>query len=398
MFLRPLLARNRALLEAAVTLHQAGAIPANACVLDLDAIETNARTMAAEAGRLGLSLFAMTKQIGRNPPAMDAIRRGGIDRFVAVDMVCARAITRAGHRLAHLGHLSQVPRHEAAEGAAMRPDFWTVFNEEKAGEAAAAAHAAGREQPLLARLWDGGDRFYDGHEGGFPAAGVTELADRIDALAGARFAGITTFPAMLFDAAAGAVRPTPNLTTLRRAAEALAAAGRRDIAINAPGTTSAAVMADLAAAGTTQIEPGHGLTGTTPLHAVRDDLPETPAVLYLSEVSHIHQGTAFAFGGGLYVDPVFADYPVSALVGPDPETALSQRVRATIPAPSAIDYYGKLHPEPDQRVRPGDTVIYGFRQQAFFRRPFIVPVAGIASGRPEVRGIWSVEGREAHFG
>ena len=42
----------------------------------------------------------------------------------------------------------------------------------------------------------------------------------------------------------------------------------------------------LAAAGATQIEPGHGLTGTTPLHAV-EDLPETPAVVYLSEVSHL---------------------------------------------------------------------------------------------------------------
>ena len=72
-------------------------------------------------------------------------------------------------------------------------------------------------------------------------------------------------------------RPTPNLATLERAAEALARAGRGGIEINAPGTTSSAVLAALAEAGATQVEPGHGLHGTTPLHAL-EDLPELPAV------------------------------------------------------------------------------------------------------------------------
>jgi predicted amino acid racemase len=37
---------------------------------------------------------------------------------------------------------------------------------------------------------------------------------------------------------------------------------------------------------------GHGLTGTTPLHAVRDE-PEPPAALYISEISHHHGGRAY---------------------------------------------------------------------------------------------------------
>ena len=298
MFLKALRTRNRAFLEAAVALHQAGRVPAGAYLLDLDTMTGNAQLMSAEAGRLGLDVLAMTKQIGRNPPALNALRAGGIDRFVAVDMACARPICAHGHRLAHLGHLCQIPRHEAAEAAAMRPDYWTVFNEEKAAEAAEAAGAQGHEQALIARIQTPGDTFYSGHEGGFDAGAVEAVADVLDRTPGGRFAGLTTFPALLFDEGSGEARPTPNLATLHAAASRLAREGRQDIVINAPGTTSAHVMAALADGGATQVEPGHGLTGTTPLHA-RTELPERPAMLYLTEVSHFHQGRAYCFGGGL---------------------------------------------------------------------------------------------------
>ena len=381
MFLKALQARNRAFLEAAVVLHQAGRVPAGAYLLDLDTMTENAQLMSAEAGRLGLDVLAMTKQIGRNPPALDALKAGGIDRFVAVDMACARPIHAHGHRLAHLGHLCQIPRHEAAEAAAMRPDYWTVFNEEKAAEAAQAAGAQGHEQALLARIQAPGDTFYSGHEGGFDAGAVEAVADVLDRTPGGRFAGLTTFPALLFDERLGRSPPdAQSCTTLHAAASRLARQGRQDIVINAPGTTSAHVMAALADGGATQVEPGHGLTGTTPLHA-RTELPERPAMLYLTEVSHFHRGRAYCFGGGLYIDPVFAPYPLKALAGPDPEAALAQEVDAATPDPAMIDYYGQLLPEPDQHVAVGDTVIFGFRAQAFFTRAVIVPIAGV-SKRP----------------
>ena len=396
MFLKALQARNRAFLEAAVALHRAGRVPAGAYLLDLDTMTENARAMSAEAARLGLDVLAMTKQIGRNPPALDALKAGGIDRFVAVDMTCARPIHANGHRLAHIGHLGQIPRHEAAEAAAMRADYWTVFNEEKAAEAAQAADAQGHEQALIARIQAPGDTFYSGHEGGFSADAVEAVADALDSTPGGRFAGLTTFPALLFDEGAGEARPTPNLATLHAAALRLGRQGRRDIVINAPGTTSARTMAALADGGATQVEPGHGLTGTTPLHA-RTDLPERPAMLYLTEVSHFHQGRAYCFGGGLYIDPVFDPYPLKALVGPDPEAVLAQEVDAATPDPAMIDYYGQLMPEPHQRVAVGDTVIFGFRAQAFFTRAVIVPIAGVASGRPEARGAWATDGRPASW-
>ncbi len=321
MFLDVLRRRNPALIEQAIALHQAGRIPANSYVIDLDAVAANARAIAEAARPLGLKVFAMTKQMGRNGDFCASVRRGGIEAAVAVDMECARACHRAGLRIGHLGHLVQIPRAEADTAAGFAPEYWTVFDRDKARQASDAAARHGRRQALLARIQAPGDTFYTGHEGGFDAdSELAEAADYIDGLAGARFAGITTFPALLFDVATRTVAPTHNLRTLERAAAALARGGRRGIEINAPGTTSVAVLAALAGAGATQVEPGHGLTGMTPLHAT-ETLPEVPAVVYVTEVSHLHGGRGYCFGGGLYIDPVFPDYTPRAIVAAEPTTA-----------------------------------------------------------------------------
>src|SRR3954454_5747365 len=235
MFLDPIRRRNPKLIEQAIALHQSGKIPANSYVIDLDAVEANAQMIEEEARRLGLKVFAMTKQMGRSPSFCKALARGGIGKAVAVDMQCAHACDRAGLAIGHIGHLVQIPRAEAGAAAALAPDYWTVFNVEKAREAAQASKQGGRTQSLLARIQSEGDVFYRGHEGGFEARDILEVAERIEALDGARFAGITTFPALLFDVAKGMTAPTPNLATIHRAAEALAKSGRRNIEINAPG-------------------------------------------------------------------------------------------------------------------------------------------------------------------
>ena len=396
MFLKSLVQRNRSFIEAAVALHQAGEIPANSYVLDLDTMQANARIMAEEAARLGLKIYAMSKQFGRNPAAFHALAAGGIDSYVAVDMACARPIHAAGYRVGHIGHLVQIPQAESLAAAQMRPDYWTVFSYEKAKEVSEASGQVGHTQPLLARIFAGGDTFYMGHEGGFQAEDIVEVADVFDDLPNAGFAGITTFPALLFDPETNEVSPTPNLKTLENAAEALRAVGWEQIEINAPGTTSSKVMAALAAAGTTQVEPGHGLTGSTPLHAVRE-LPENPAMLYLSEIAHVYNEKPYCFGGGLYIDPVFPPYDVQALVGADPDTALNNAVTATLPPPSAIDYYGILDQNKGRPVRAGDTVIFGFRAQAFVTRAYVVPISGISKGEPSVEGVWTPRGQRTEW-
>ncbi|MCV7255814.1 alanine racemase [Mycobacterium hackensackense] len=388
MFLQALQRRNPALIDAAIQLHQSGQLPPNTFVLDLDAITGNARALAEEAQRHHLTVFAMTKQIGRNPDACQAIIAGGIDAAVAVDIDCARATTRAGMKLGHVGHLVQIAGCDADQTAAMAPDFWTVFSDEKATEAARAAARHGRDQALLARIYAEGDEFYSGHEGGYPAEHILQVADRIDALDAAHFAGITTFPALLHDRATGSLRQTHNLRTLERAASALAGAGRT-FQINGPGTTSAVALSQLAAAGITQVEPGHALTGSTPPHAHDFDLPEIPAVCYLTEVSHTYAGRAYCFGGGMYVDPVFPDYDMHAVVASAPDR--QRLLPATVPPPSAIDYYGQIHGAgPTPAI--GESVVFGFRVQAFVTRAHTAGVAGISTGKPVVQGIWSADG------
>jgi predicted amino acid racemase len=391
MFLDVLRRRNQPFVDAVVRLHRSGEIPAGAYAIDLDAVTRNAARLSAEGDRLGLEVFAMTKQASRGAPFMAALRGGGIDRIVAVDMQCALATERAGMGLAHVGHLVQIARADAAAVARMAPDNWTVFDAGKAAEVAAASQAAGRTQPILARIVGAGDRFYPGHEGGFEADDVLAVADSIDAAAGARFAGVTTFPAALFDRASGTVRPTPNLATLEAAAGRLAAAGRDGVRVNAPGTTSVDTLAMLADAGATQVEPGHGLTGTTPPHAFAD-LPEEPAALFVSEISHQAGGRAFCFGGGLYVDPVFEPYEMEALVAEAEGEDAQFPVAAEVPPPEAIDYYGMLTPPDGRRLAAGATVIFGFRIQAFVTRAPVVGVAGVGGGNPGVAGIWRQDG------
>lgn len=397
MFLDILRRRNPRFVEAAMALHQSGQIPANSYVLDLDAVEANARVLKTEAERNGLKIFAMTKQVGRASSFCHAVKRGGIDRAVAVDMACARATHRAGLSVGHLGHLSQVARAEAdAAARTFRPDYWTVFNAEKAAEAGQAAQKAGYQQNLLARIKAEGDTFYRGHEGGFDAEDVVRVAEVLDNVEGGRFAGITTFPALLFDHGSRKVKPTPNLATLSRAAEALRKAGRGDIEINAPGTTSSVLLQGLAEAGATQCEPGNGIHGTTALH-VMEDLPELPAMLYLTEVSHLSGDKAYCFGGGFYIDPIFSDYAVKAIVSPEPTTDASALLEVEVPPPSAIDYYAMIDATTARVPRPGDTAVFGFRGQAFVTRAYVVGVSGISTGRPKVETIENSFGETASW-
>lgn len=390
MFLKKIIERNPQIIDAAVTLHQNNLLPANSYVIDVDMVKTNMKKMADLCHRDGMKLYPMTKQIGRNPVIIQAIKEVGADGCVCVDMSDARRVHEAGMKIGHLGHLVQVPKAEIAAAVKMKPEYWTVYSYEKAREISEAL-PEGQIQKVMVRIYGEGDIFYPGHEGGFPAEDVVEVARKLDKMPGIKFAGITTFPAQLFNTKNGTVDHTHNYKTLLKAKKRLEEAGFSNIEVNAPGTTSSYLFDEMAEHGVTQVEPGHGMTGTTPIHALRD-MAEKPAMIYVSEICHFYNERAYCYGGGMYIDPVFPPYKVKACVGHTPEEARSTVVECDIPDPAAIDYYGIF--KSDQRIKTGDTVVFGFRAQAFVTRAFVVPVIGISTGTPEVQGIYDSDGKK----
>ena len=233
----------------------------------------------------------------------------------------------------------------------MEPEFWTVFSAAKAEEAAAAAGGPGRVQDVLLRIHAPGDTFYTGHQGGFEAATWS--------------APPTTWTSWTVPGSPGSPR-SPRCCSPRRtdrvgrpttshpagAAAALAATGR-SAQVNAPGTTSSAMFGTLAEAGR---HPGRAGPRADRHHAAaRRARRAAGGARRLLRHRGVPQygGRAYCFGGGLYIDPVFADYQVQALVVPGGDFDGAFLADAEIPPPSMIDYYGMLTPPDGRRSGPG---------------------------------------------
>jgi predicted amino acid racemase len=387
MYLQRLLDRNPRLLETALELHQSGRIPPNTWVMDLDAIAHNARALAAEARRLGLTTYVMTKQHGRNPYVTHTALANGLDATVAVDIQCALLLRRYGVPVGHMGHLNQIPRRHIAEAVAMRPDVITVYSLERAGWIDEAARAAGVVQDLLIRVHADGDLFFGGQEGGFAEADVPAVAHAIEALEHVRLVGATAFPCVVYDAEPGApLTLSPNAATVARCVAALRDLGCEVTQVNMPGNTSVLTMPLLAEAGATHVEPGHGLLGTTPSHAFLDGLPEVPAYTYVSEISHHVGDRAYAFGGGLFRDIYRAGAREDALVGASFEQARENPVEYVADIPQIIDYHAVL--ADGERCRVGDTALFGFRTQMQMTRSYVAPVSGLSRGEPHLHALF----------
>ena len=390
MFLKKVIRDNPQLLDAAVMLHQEGKIPPNTFVYDLDVVSENAKCLAAQAKEHGLKTYLMTKQFGRNPFIVRVALQQGIDSTVAVDVVGARTLNRFGIPVGHVGHLSQVPRKEMPAIIAMRPEVITVYSVEAARYVSEAAAAIGVTQDILIKGVNDGDLFFPGQESGFMLSCLKEKVAEILKLSNVRIAGVTAFPCVKYNTwSTEFLETSPNFETLLEGARML----RDEMGIplwqiNAPGNTSCETYPILAAQGVTHVEPGHGLTGTTPEHIFNSTLPERAASVYVSEISHHFREKAYCFGGGLYV--CLAGYPesapVKALVGNSPDTIRDTVVTWEKLNRENIDYYGML--TPGDRCKIGDTVIFGFRSQAFFTRAYTAAVSGIHSGKPIVEGVF----------
>ncbi|MFE7403259.1 alanine racemase, partial [Streptomyces sp. NPDC057557] len=170
MFLDTVLTRNPELVDAAATLHRRCEIPPDTYVMDLDAVEANAALLAAEAERVGIGLWFVVKQLGRNPELIRAVARH-IPRFAAIDPPEARTLHAAGAQAGNLGHLIQIPRRALPEMLAWRPETVTVFDLANARAVSETAERLGFVQDVLVRLEGAEGAVYPGQEGGVPGGG-----------------------------------------------------------------------------------------------------------------------------------------------------------------------------------------------------------------------------------
>lgn len=219
-----------------------------------------------------------------------------------------------------------------------------------------------------------------------PLAGLTDFATAAEALPGIRIAGVTAFPCVLCDPLTGAPAPTQNFQLAITSRELLAARGHEGLKLSAPSATCVATLPLLAELGATHGEPGHALTGTTPLHAIDRRQPERPAYVYVSEVAHtLADGRPALHGGGFYPRARIRD-------------ALLPRAGLRLPVLDApaenIDYYRLLQrPRHAADVEVGDTAVLAFRTQIFVTRSTVAVVAGLSTGKPRLTGLYDAQGR-----
>ena len=393
MFLRFLKARNPALIDYGVFLLEQGLIESDTYVLDTDAIEHNARRLFELSQNYGLSLYFMSKQLGRNPgiarrvlAAGQASGGHGFTGMVAVDFREARILHSAGLPVKHLGHLCQVPSGAWDAALDMKSEVITIFSLEKAKELSQAAGRRGLIQDILLRVTDDGDIFYQGQEGGFTLKTMNETLDHIQKLPGLHIAGLTSFPCFVFNEGEGKAFPTSNAHTVVKGAALLRERGIHCSQINMPSCNSLATFPLAAELGATHLEPGHSLTGTNPDNLNEND-PLTPALLYMSEVSHQYNGSSFCFGGGYYRRSNLRYALVKTGMG-YVETGVSA------PAPEVIDYHLQL----SGLFPSGSPVCMAFRTQIFTTRSRVALVEGLSASQPRLLGIWDSAGNEVAKG
>ena len=382
MFLKRLLETNRPLAEAALGWQRDGTLLPDTYVIDLDAVLENAVAMLDVAGRCNVSLYFMLKQLGRNPLVARCLSELGFAGAVCVDAREALVMAEAGVPLGNVGHLVQTPVSALGRVLAARPDIMTVYSVEKAAQIGAEAERQGFVQDVMVRVIGERDLLYPGQYGGFPLKELEQSLDELSRVRGIRVAGACSFPCLLFSPEAGDVVALPNAETVRAAADLLRSRGCERVEVNMPSASCCHTIPMVAELGGTHAEPGHGLTGTTPCHAVRSDTRERCGYVYVSEVSHNLDGRAFCYGGGHYR----RGHALRALVGTSLDDA--REVGVTPPSDESIDYHFEL----SEPACVGDGVLMCFRTQMFVTRSEVAVASGLSAGEPRLEGVFDAQG------
>ncbi len=387
MFLEAMLARNPQLIDAAIRLHREAAIPPNTFVIDLDTVEHNAALLGEAAARYGLSLYFTTKQLGFNPLVARCVSAAGIPKALAIDFREASMLAKNAVPIGHIGHIVQIPMRMIAPILELSPEVITVFSVEKAKQISKEAVRQDKEVRLLLRVISEKDFFFPGQEGGIALENLENEASTILRLPNLHIAGVTSYPCLELDQSSCTLKPAQNFYTILAAATVLRERlGITVEQINAPGNTCVSVMPLLARMGATHAEPGHAMTGTTYLHTKLNEV-EKPALVYLSEVSHLDGNKAYVFGGGTHRRAKISQ----ALAGSGPEKMVKLAVQPI--DPTTIDYYIALSLPESHSIKVGDSVVLASRAQIFNTRACVAVVQGIQAGEPAFLGLFDAWGR-----
>lgn len=384
MFLKQTLERNRALIETAFELHGQGRVLPDSYIVDVDTFLENANKILLEAQKQNFRMYFMLKQVGRNPYLAGELVKLGYSGAVVVDFKEAQIMMQNQIPIGNVGHLVQIPEAMMKQVVAYGSEVITVYSLEKVQAIDRAAGELGKKQGIMLRVYGDQDMVYSGQEAGFSLAEVAETAKIIEReCPHVAIRGVTSFPCYLYDETARDIVPANNLETVLLAKQFLEDQGFRELIVNTPSATCIRTIKKMAENGGNCGEPGHGFSGTTPLHA-QEGSEELPAVAYVSEISHNFMGNAYCYGGGYYR----RSYVTKALVG---KTAKAAGIREVMPpSDGSIDYHFGIA----GHCQMGDTVVMAFRFQIFVTRSDVVLVRGIGKGRPELAGVYDSLGRK----
>lgn len=383
MFLEKTKDVNQGLIDASFKLHQAQEILPDSYVIDMDTLKENAKKILEEAKKQDIELYFMLKQVGRNPIIAKELVEIGYAGAVVVDFKEALVMMNNNIPIANVGHLVQPPKGMLQDLVDYGCQYFTVFSLDKIRDINECAKKANKIQKLLLKVVGPNDMIYSGQTAGFRLEILSEVIDEIKKLENVEIQGVTSFPCFLYDEEADTILSTPNFETIREAKRILNDKGIEIENLNAPSTTSVATLKAMEGYEIGSGEPGHGLTGTTPLHAYKD-CAEIPCVTYVSEVSHNFDGRGYCYGGGFYR----RSHVKNAYVGKSLKE--SKKVEVIPPSLESIDYYFGL----DQMCNVNDTVVMSFRFQIFVTRSNVCLVEGIHEGNPRLIATYNSLGDE----
>lgn len=353
-------------------------------VIDLDAIEENGKKMLEISKPLNIKMWFMLKQIGRNPIVAQKLMDIGFDGAVAVDYKEALLLARHHIPLGNVGHLIQIPQGALKALLMSRPEVVTVYTYEKILEIDKVAGELGMIQKLLFRVSDADSLQYSGQVAGFHTSELKEVLTKVSKLKNVSFGGLTVFPALLYNEKDHQIEKTANIKALDRAREIVGEMGFHDYLVNIPSCSCCASLPLIHSIGGNSAEPGHGLTGTTPLHKYSEQ-PERIGYVYVSEISHNYDGKSYCYGGGEYR----RGHLENCLVGKTLEQAKTAAIK--FPDIDSIDYHFEL--EGEHPV--SDPVLMCFRTQIFTTRSQVALVTGLSAGKPKLLEIDTALGEKA---